>query len=236
MVTDGRLTGGAAGAEPPVARYDQVADWYVEFTRSWGDGPPVALLADDLTGQRVLDQGCAYGTASRYLASRGASVVGLDLSAGLLRHAVEIENRQPLGIQYVQGDAGATDWWDQRPFDGVLSNMALMDIDNLDGALSGAATVLRRDGWLSVSVFHPCYPGGPEGSVSGLPSWPPDGGYAAEGWWTTQGQGVRGHVGANHRMLSTYLNAIIRSGFDLEEVAERGESLPVYLIVRARRR
>jgi hypothetical protein len=113
--------------------------------------------------------------------------------------------------------------------------MALMDIDDLDTAMSVAAAVLRPGGWLSLSVFHPCYPGGPEGSFSGLPSWSPDLGYSHEGWWTTKGAGVRGRVGANHRMLSTYLNAIIRSGFSLEEFAEYGESVPVTLVVRARR-
>jgi len=55
-------------------------------------------------------------------------------------------------------------------YDGVLCNMALMDIDDLEGTLSTVAAVLAPGGWFSFSVFHPCYPGGPEGSWSGLPS------------------------------------------------------------------
>ncbi len=161
--------------------------------------------------------------------------MGVDLSAEMLAHAQRTEDDSPLGITYICGDAGATEWWDGQAFDGVLSNMALMDIDDLDGALSVAAAVLRTGGWLSLSVFHPCYPGGPEGSSSGLPSWSPDLGYSHEGWWSTQGDGVRGRVGANHRMLSTYLTTIIRSGFSLEEFAELGYSVPVTLVVRALR-
>ncbi len=216
------------------ARYDSIADWYVEFTRRWEERPN-ALLPDDVVGQRILDQGCGYGVACRQLARLGASVVGVDLSSEMLAHAKGIEVDSPLGVTYIRADATGNQWWDGRAFDGVLSNMALMDIDDLDGAMSVAAAVLRPGGWLSLSVFHPCYPGGPEGSFSGLPSWSPDLGYSHEGWWTTKGAGVRGRVGANHRMLSTYLNAIVRSGFSLEEFAEFGESVPVTLVIRARR-
>jgi len=222
------MMGGAA------ARYDAIADWYVEFTRDWGTELH-ALLPEDLLGQRVLDLACGYGTASRYLAGRGARVTGVDLSAGLLSRARQFESDQGLGIGYVHGDATSTDWWDGEAYDGVLCNMALMDIDDLDGALSTVAAVLAPGGWFSFSVFHPCYPGGPEGSWSGLPSWAPDRGYAREGWWSTAGAGVRGHAGANHRMLSTYLNAVVGAGLVLEQLAERGTSVPVTLIARCRR-
>jgi len=216
------------------AHYDAIADWYVEFTKDW-DSEPLALLPADLEGLRVLDLACGYGTASRYLARREARVTGLDISAGLLSRARQLEADEPLGIRYVRGDATATDWWDGVAYDGVLCNMALMDIDDLDGALSTVAAVLAPGGWFSFSVFHPCYPGGPEGSWSGLPSWPPEGGYACEGRWSTGGEGVRGRAGVNHRMLSTYLNAVLRAGLALEVLAERGSSVPVKLIARCRR-
>jgi SAM-dependent methyltransferase len=214
-------------------RYDAIADWYVEWTRDW-DSEPLGLLPADLHGLRVLDLACGYGTASRYLAQRGARVTGLDLSARLLSRARQMEDSQPLGIRYIQGDAACTDWWDGLAYDGVLCNMALMDIDDLDGALTTVATVLAPGGWFTFSVFHPCYPGGHESSWSGPPSWPPEGGYACEGWWSTGGEGVRGRAGENHRMLSTYLNAVLRAGLALEELAERGSSVPVILIARYR--
>jgi SAM-dependent methyltransferase len=223
--------GATVNSEP--ARYDAIADWYVEFTKDW-DSEPLALLPGDLRGQRVLDLACGYGTASRYLAQRGARVTGVDISAGLLSRAQQLEAGQQLGIGYIQGDATATGWWDGVAYNGVLCNMALMDIDDLDGALSTVAAVLAPAGWFSFSVFHPCYPGGREGSLSGLPSWPPDGGYACEGRWSTGGEGVRGRAGANHRTLSTYLNAVLRAGFVVEELAERGSSVPVVLIARCR--
>ncbi|HLH99963.1 MAG TPA: class I SAM-dependent methyltransferase [Acidimicrobiales bacterium] len=216
------------GAMSDPIRYDAVADWYVDFSRGWA---PYALLPGDVTGQRVLDLACAWGTASRYLAERGARVTGLDLSGQMLARARQLEVEQPLGITYVQGDATGTDWWDGTPFDGVLSNMALMDIDDLDGAVRTIAVVLRPGGWLSFSIIHPCFPGRP----GVQPSWPPDGGYGREGWWNTRGDGVRGHVGSNHRMLSTYLNTLLGAGLAVEEVAERDRSLPTTLLARCRR-
>jgi SAM-dependent methyltransferase len=216
------------------ARYDAIADWYVEVTRDW-DSEPYALLPDDLRGLRVLDLACGYGRTSRYLAQRGARVTGLDISAALLSRARQLEADQPFGIRYVRSDAASTDWWDGVAYDGVLCNMALMDIDDLEGTLSTVAAVLAPGGWFSFSVFHPCYPGGAEGSWSGLPSWPPEHGYAWEGRWSTDGKGIRDRAGINHRMLSTYLNAVLHAGLVLEELAERGTSVPVILIARCRR-
>jgi SAM-dependent methyltransferase len=218
----------------PTARYDAIADWYLDFTRDW-DPEPVALLPDELRSERVLDLACGYGRFSRYLAERGAAVTAVDLSTNLLAHAREIESTTPLGIRYVHGDATGTEWWDGCAFDGVLCHMALMDIDGLDGVLSTVAAVLEPGGWFSFSMLHPCFPGGPAGPGSGLPSWPPDRGYSSEGWWNTNGDGVRGHAGAHHRMLSTYLNAVLRAGLEFEEFAEPESSVPRYLIARGRR-
>ena len=45
-------------------------------------------------------------------------------------------------------------------------------------------------------------------------------GYAWEGRWNTEGSGVRGHAGIDHRTLATYLNALVVNGFVLEQFAE----------------
>jgi len=212
------------------SRYDAIADWYVEFTKDWPP-KPVALLPPHVRGQRVVDLACGYGVASRYLADRGAVVTGVDLSAEMLRHA----SARGSDVRYVHGDITGTDWWDGEPFDGALSNMALMDVDDLDGALETAAAVIRARGWFSLAIVHPCFPGGPSEAGSGLSSWPPDRGYTWEGLWNTDGIGVRGHASVNHRMLSTYLNALLRAGFSLEEFAEPSSEIPRFLAVLCRK-
>ena len=215
-----------------LARYDEFADWYVDFASAWDVGP-LALAPDGLAGQRVLDLACGHGQLSRHLARLGAQVTGVDISTALLGRAAGLDRTEPLGIRYLTGDVCHTSWWDGAVFDGVVCHMALMDIDDLEGALRTARAVVAPTGWFSFSLFHPCYPGGWDGSPTGLPSWPP-GGYAQQARWTTNGDGVRGRVGANHRMLSTYLNAVLRAGFEFEVFYEPPLPLPIHLAARCR--
>lgn len=153
----------------------------------------------------------------------------------MLAQATSPESTQRLGIRYMQGDVTTIDWWDGDRFDGVVCDMALMDIDDLDAAMQTAAAVLGSGGWFSFSVLHPCFPGLRRGASEQLSSWPPDRGYASEGWWTTGSDGVRGQVGANHRMLSTYLNAALRAGFSFDEFAEPTSEVPRWLLACCRR-
>jgi SAM-dependent methyltransferase len=217
------------------SRYDEIAEWYIELTNAW-PSEPHALLPDDLTGQRVLDMACGYGTGARYLAASGARVTAVDLSSKLLAHAAALAAHDAFDIRYVHGDVTTTAWWDRVPFDGVLCSMALMDIDDLNGAVDTVSTVLKPGGWFSASILHPCFPGGTSESGVALSSWPPDRGYSWEGRWNTAGTGVRGHADVNHRTLATYLNAFIDARLIPEEFAEaESATVPRYLIVRCRR-
>jgi len=216
-------------------RYDRIADWYVDFTREW-PSEPIALLPDDLTDQRVLDMACGYGRAARQLAARGADVIAVDISQNLLAHGKALTTPRPVSVRYVLGDVTTTDWWDGEPFDGVVCNMALMDIDDLDRALSTTSTVLKPGGWFSASILHPCFPGAGSGPEVALSSWPPERGYSWEGRWNTEGSGVRGHADVNHRTLATYLNKFMDNGFAFDRFAEPdSETVPRYLVVWARR-
>lgn len=96
------------------------------------------------------------------------------------------------------------------------------------------AAVVRSQGWIVLSLFHPCFPG--RDGTGTLSSWPPEHGYSWEGWWTTNSDGVRGHVGAYHRTLSTYLNAVLGAGLEIVEVIEPAADVPRFLILRCRTR
>jgi hypothetical protein len=116
--------------------------------------------------------------------------------------------------------------------------MALMDIDNLDDAVSTASETTSPGSWFAWSIIHPGFPGIDEIRAS----WPTGGSYFDQGWWNTGGDGVRGRVGSNHRTLSTYLNTMVKHGFALEAAAEpawrRSASdppMPFFLVTRWRR-
>jgi len=229
------------------ARYDDIVDVY---DRSVGDdvGDPATRALFDLlpacAGRRLLDLACGQGRVARELARRGATVVGIDISDALLGRAQTTERLEPLGITYVNADAARSDTLSGESFDGVVCNFGLADIDDLDGALATVARVLPDGGWFVFSILHPCFPGWDADAPS---AWPPEDGYYAEGWWRAQNTGYRGAVGANHRMLSTYLNHLGRRGLAITEVVEPppGDAwaaraperapVPVYLVVRCRK-
>ena len=200
-----------------VARYDPIAEFYHQRYK----GTPLLLhYVGDVGGRRVLDIACGYGRAARELARRGAVVTGVDLSRELLDIARQRELDAPLGIAYLQGDCCSPDLLADELFDVITCSEGLADIDDLDGCLRTVARLLRIGGTFSFSIFHPCFPG----SGSTAASWPADGGYHHEGWWAPTSPeshpGLRAKVGANHRTLSTYLNAVIRHGLLIAEIAE----------------
>ena len=216
------------------ARYDEFAEWYEQWV---GDAPPLIAahsgLLPAVTGERVLDIACGQGRMSRYLARLGADVVGVDVSVAMLGKARAIG---PGKISYICADVtGHPAWWDGRPFDGCTCDLALMDIDDLAGTLSTVMTVLRPGGWFAASIVHPCFPG----NEKGRSSWPPGEGYEREGWWTSPDHnpdGVRIRVGATHRKLATFLNALLDAGLEPERFVEPPAPVPTFLLWRCRRR
>jgi SAM-dependent methyltransferase len=217
-----------------LARYDEFAEWYEEWI---GDKPPLIAadpgLLPPVAGQRVLDIACGQGRLSRYLARLGADVVGVDISAAMLDKA---RAAGPEDIAYVRADVARPPvWWDGRPFDASTCELALMDIDDLAGTLSTVSMVLRQGGWFVASIVHPCFPG----TEKGQSSWPPGEGYEGEGWWISSDHnpdGARIRVGATHRKLSTFLNALLDAGLEPERFAEPPAPVPTYLLWRCRRR
>ncbi|MFT3999184.1 MAG: class I SAM-dependent methyltransferase [Rhizobium sp.] len=111
--------------------------------------PPVA-------GLEGLDLGCGEGTNTRAVARVGARMTGLDIAPTFVRHAREMEVREPLGIDYVLGDGQSIDFPDAS-FDFVTAFMSLMDMADQQSVLKGIERVLRPRGFLQFSILHPCF-------------------------------------------------------------------------------
>jgi ubiquinone/menaquinone biosynthesis C-methylase UbiE len=213
----------------PGAAYDAIADWYDESIRRGSLLHEIVLLSlRDLTGnvtrKRVCDLACGQGVVARELAARGAVVIGIDLSERLLEIARRREEEEPRGVVYRSDDARQLATVPDETFDGVVCCMALMDIPDLDATLRAVRRVLKPGGWFVFAVTHPCFQS------------PPAGGYSGERFWRSDNpNGVRGKVGAIHRPLSAYLNALARAGLypvRCEEPLEAGRDVPAILMLR----
>lgn len=207
--------------------YDEIAEWYDTWVGgglSGGDQyfSAVQALLGDVSGLRVCDLACGQGKATRYLADQGAQVVGVDVSLKMLEIARRYEAAEPRGITYVQADVERPDALDGETFDGVVCNMALMDIPNLEPALRTVARILRPGGWFVFSIIHPCYNPAPSGEmVTERGVIRTVSGYFTEGYWRSDTRpGPPGKVGAYHRMLSTYVNALVAVGLTIEGMIE----------------
>jgi SAM-dependent methyltransferase len=218
----------------PTAAYDQIADWYEdEFLPRQVDGDPLGIrstltaLLGRGSGGTCLEMGCGTGAHAAHIRGLGWMPLGVDLSAGMLRHA---HGRLPAA----RADAARLPIADGA-LDAVATVMAHTDMPDYPAVLREAARVLRPGGVFVHVGVHPCFCGGFADRAD------PDAivirpGYR-DGHWTTDSwtdRGVRNKVGASHWPLSDLVNAFTAAGLTAEQFAEGGAPTPVVLGIRAR--
>ncbi len=176
-------------------------------------GPPAALL-----GRRVLEVGCGAASCSRWLAVQGASVVGLDLSAGMLRHAAAAAERTGVRVPLVQ--AGA----EQLPFAAESFDLACSAFGAMPFVADAAAVmrevarVLRPGGRWVFSVTHPMQwmfsddPG--EAGLRVIQSY-----FDRTPYAEIDAAGRPTYV-AHHRTLSDRVRDIVAAGLALDDLVE----------------
>ncbi|HEX4196729.1 MAG TPA: methyltransferase domain-containing protein [Caulobacteraceae bacterium] len=218
--------------------YDRHADFYLDFidrglasengyTRLLLE-TLVACLAERLPGARVCDLCCGEGYVGRRLLTRGArEVVGIDASAALIE-AARARADAP-GLSYRVDDARTLGSAIVGEFDLVVSQMAMMDVADHRALFAAVRRILLPGAPFVFSMLHPCFEGRPFHVRDAPPYVVDEAGrpvafavrrYASEGFWDSGGDGVRGHMGSYHRMLSTYVNDLIAAGFALERLEE----------------
>jgi ubiquinone/menaquinone biosynthesis C-methylase UbiE len=195
--------------------------WHVLLARFQG------ILGDRLKGARVCDIACGEGYLSRFLAQLGPrEVVGVDISAALIDIATQRANST--NLSYRVDDAQQLATCGDASIDIAVSQMAIMDIPDHRAMFRSVRRVLQAGGVFVVSLLHPCFEA--PFHVPDEPQFLTDEKgnlvaytirhYAKEGFWQSGGTGVRGHMGAYHRTLSTLINDLHASGFVLERLDE----------------
>lgn len=188
-----------------------------DFGRRYVLDPVMFARATPVTPTFALDVGCGEGRFTRMLAGAGFPVVGLDATAALIAHAA---SRDPAGT-YVHG-AGERLPFVDGSFDLVVSYLALIDMPDLELAVTELARVLRPGGTLLVAnltSFNTAAVGG---------GWVTDRAgrrlhFALDNYLKPRADWVawRGiRVVNHHRPLRDYMQAFLRNGLVLTHFDE----------------
>ncbi len=131
---------------------ESAAAWIAEmgdlgdFGRRFVLDEPMMALARRRAFASALDVGCGEGRFCRMLQPLGIRTIGVDPTEALVAHA----RAQDPGGDYRIGTAEHLDFEDQS-FDLVVSYLSLIDIAQLDTALSQMTRVLRPGGSLLIA-------------------------------------------------------------------------------------
>jgi ubiquinone/menaquinone biosynthesis C-methylase UbiE len=179
--------------------------------------PALFRLLGAVTGQDILDAGCGPGWLSVLLAQRGARVTGVDGAEQMLVRAQQRAAAVSPSIAFVQADLCAALPLPSGSFDGIVSNMVLMDIPDIATAFAEFRRLLRPGGRLVLSITHPL----------SLWRWTRDDSgrklyKAVDDYLTVRPsmEDLWGPTRYYHRPLSWYVEALASAGFVLDSLVE----------------
>ena len=140
------------------SRQTQARHYYDDFSRSYDHGRDrgyhalvdeleLAVLEPHARGRRVLEAGCGTGLILERIDRVAKEAVGVDLSAGMLRHAHE------RGLNVVQGSITALPFADES-FDTVCSFKVLAHVPDIERAFAELARVTRPGGHLVLELYN----------------------------------------------------------------------------------
>ncbi len=142
--------------------WDHQAQWYDKIVGENGSYyhknvivPKVLELIGNINNKKILDLGCGQGFFTRILKSKGAEVVGVDLSKNLIETARKYPESK--NITYYIANAENLYFLEKESFDYVISILSIGNIRNTDKVFKEIYFILKQKGKFIFVIIHPCF-------------------------------------------------------------------------------
>lgn len=186
--------------------------------------------ASGITGKSVLDLGCGTGIFTFLLEQYNPQkIVGIDLSDEMLHIAEQKAKESKSKAEFLLGDAAKAFDYVNAEFDFVFSSTTTHYIENLEMLFGNIYKCLKVGGTCILSVIHPVYSA--MYPIEHGKEFPTD-----EEWnvryldkrkrayiqpWIEYNDDFENQLSTSyHHTFGDYLNAIIKSGLQVEEISE----------------
>ena len=204
-------------------------------------------LFGDVKGKKVLEIGCGTGHSLQYIGERKASELwGIDISIEQIEkakhHLAVCDISAKLICSPMEEECGIPEDY----FDFVYSVYGIGWTTDLDGTFCRIASYLKKDGVFIFSWSHPIHKC--VASENDMLVFKKN--YFDESWYSVSIDG--GLLSLSDRKLSTYVNALAKAGFVIEQMIEQSDNemlesndsnfaqkakmLPVTFVIKARKR
>lgn len=191
-----------------------------EGLKGAGEWHELQKLMPNFQNKKVLDLGCGYGWHCKYAVEHGAEMVyGIDLSYKMFKIAQEKNSSEKITYERCAIEDAE---FPKEEFDIIFSSLAFHYIEDFDALVRKINRWLRKEGELIFSVEHPVF------TAYGTQDWyydetgeilhfPVDN-YYYEGKRNAMFLGEP--VVKYHRTLTTYLETLLKNGFELQHIIE----------------
>jgi len=192
----------------------------VKGLKAAGEWHELQKMLPAFEGKRVLDLGCGFGWHCRYAIEHGAkAVAGIDISERMLEKAQEMTESSL--IEYIKMPIEDIDY-SSNSFDVVISSLAFHYIENFNDICKKVSQCLTTGGEFVFSVEHPIF------TAHGTQDWHYDEQGNRLHWpvdrYFTEGTRKANFLGEEvvkyHKTLTTYINSLIMSGFEVTGIIE----------------
>ncbi|GIO59841.1 class I SAM-dependent methyltransferase [Paenibacillus cineris] len=202
--------------------WNKVADQFFEGTFNnlgYGTYSPdenELNLLGDVKGKVILEVGCGSGHTLEYLANKGArELYGVDFSTVQLNTAKRVTSYLSTPIHFIESPMEDMTELPEAYFDIAVSIYALGWTVNLDKTLKNVYDSLKSGGVFVFSWEHPVHSvlEYDEEKLYFRRSYVDEGPEKHESWRSVP-------IIMNYRKISTYINALVKAGFIIDQVVE----------------